>query len=201
MPVMDGYDATREIRAHERLDVVDRHTPIVALTAHIAGSSGDAWKAAGMDAYMTKPFTMKSIAACLEQQFRAAAPPIVATEPVPEAAAGIILDPEVVAELRNIGGSDALFRRVLDIFARKVPGAVEELEAVTRAGDLKAMADAAHALKSMCANIGAKRALAACHELEHAARTGADFDPGEKMAAIAREIGFVAREVEELRAA
>jgi signal transduction histidine kinase/CheY-like chemotaxis protein/HPt (histidine-containing phosphotransfer) domain-containing protein len=201
MPEMDGYAATREIRAHERLDVVDRHTPIVALTAHVAGSSGEEWKAAGMDAYMTKPFTMKSIAACLEQQFSRAAPPIAAVEPVPAAAAGTILDPEVLAELRSIGGSDALFHRVLDIFASKVPSAVEALEIVKETGDLQAMADAAHALKSMCANIGARRALDACHELEHAARTGAAFDAGEKLAVIAREIGFVVREVEELRAA
>ena len=79
----------------------------------------------------------------------------------------------------SIGGSEALFRRVLDLFAGRVPQAVEQVTALSEASDMVALADAAHALKSMCANIGASRAVDACHALELAARTGADFDPGQ----------------------
>ena len=202
MPEMDGYAATREIRAHERLDVVERHTPVVALTAHIAGEDALEWQDAGMDAYMTKPFTMASITACLEQQFKTAKPPLAAGFAVSEGpAAGETLDPEVISELKQIGGSDALFRRVLDIFASKAPAAVESLEILGETGDAAAMADAAHALKSMCANIGARGALAACDELERAARSGGAFDPGRLLADIGREVGWVMREVEVLRAA
>jgi two-component system sensor histidine kinase BarA len=198
MPVMDGFDATREIRAHERLDVVKRHTPIIALTAQVAGGSGDAWREAGMDAYMTKPFTLAAISNCLSGVFGATAPLPEAAAPAP---AGSLLDPAVVAELKTIGGSDILFRRVLDIFASRVPESVGRLQSLALGSDLKAMADAAHALKSMCANIGASRAIAACHELEHAARTGSAFDAGALTAAIASELGLLLREVETLRAA
>ena len=68
MPEMDGYTATREIRAHETLAIAGGHTPIVALTAHVAGSGADTWRQAGMDAYMTKPFTLGQIVRCLESQ-------------------------------------------------------------------------------------------------------------------------------------
>lgn len=67
--------------------------------------------------------------------------------------------------------------------------------------DLKALADAVHALKSMCANIGARRALMACDELELLARTGQDFDAGAKIGNIAREIEATLAEVKKIRAA
>lgn len=199
MPVMDGFDATREIRAHERLDVVSRHTPIIALTAQVAGGDSEAWRSAGMDAYMTKPFTLAAIANCLAAAF---GDEVLDLPPEPEPLLQqSLLDPAVIGELKAIGGSEILFRRVLDIFAAKVPEAVSGLQALASSEDRKAMADAAHALKSMCANIGATRALAACHTLEHAARTGETFDAGALTAAIAREAAQVLREVEALRAA
>ena len=112
-----------------------------------------------------------------------------------------VLDFSVTDELRTIGGSDALFRRVLDLFASRVPQAVDRVESLRHSSDLAAMADAAHALKSMCANIGARRATAACHDLEHAARTGETFDAGGKIGAIASEMLSVMAEIERLRAA
>jgi CheY-like chemotaxis protein len=201
MPELDGYAATREIRAHEALDIAGGHTPVIALTAHVAGTDADAWRHAGMDAYMTKPFTLKAITGCLEANF--SGKPF--AQPMPEALAATggesVLDPATIADLKNIGGSEALFRRVLDLFAGRVPQAIGKVEQLSGEDDPAALADAAHALKSMCANIGALRAVSACHDLEHAARTGQDFDAGEKMAAVTREVRTAMAEVERLRAA
>ena len=66
MPELDGYDATREIRAREAVTVRPR-TPVVALTAHVVGSAADAWRGAGMDAVLHKPFTLASLAKTLGQ--------------------------------------------------------------------------------------------------------------------------------------
>jgi CheY-like chemotaxis protein len=54
MPVMDGYTATREIRAWEQTHGLPR-VPIVALTAHaLSGASAES-AAAGCDGHLTKP--------------------------------------------------------------------------------------------------------------------------------------------------
>jgi CheY-like chemotaxis protein len=201
MPEMDGFAATREIRAHEKLSIAGHRTPVVALTAHVAGASAGGWRDAGMDAYLTKPFTMAAIIACLDGQFSSLP---AAAEPAALATTGNmagVLDPAVIAELKNIGGNDQLFRRVLDLFASRVPQAVDKVMNMQELADPAALADAAHALKSMCANIGAKRASAACHDLEHAARAGDPFEPGEMIAQVGTEMRIVLAEIERLRAA
>jgi signal transduction histidine kinase/CheY-like chemotaxis protein len=199
MPEMDGYAATREIRAYEALALAGGHTPIVALTAHVAGADSEQWRASGMDVFLTKPFTLDQIAGCLDSQL--AGRPLKSATPAIADSREDVLDPQVIAELRNIGGSPALFRRVLELFAGRVPAAVEQVSGFVGSPDVTALADAVHALKSMCANIGAHRAVAACHDLERAARSGGVFDAGAMLARIISEIRMVMGEVERLRAA
>ncbi len=64
MPVMDGYEATREIR---RLEAGDRHTPIIALTAHAMKGAEAACLACGMDAYLSKPIEPEKLRTVLAQ--------------------------------------------------------------------------------------------------------------------------------------
>jgi two-component system, sensor histidine kinase and response regulator len=60
MPVMDGVEATEEIRAREKES--GRHLPIVAMTANAFDEDRRRWERAGMDGYVSKPVTAKTIA-------------------------------------------------------------------------------------------------------------------------------------------
>ena len=51
LPGIDGVEATRRIRANERT----KHVPIIALTGHAQNEHADSAKAAGCDAFLTKP--------------------------------------------------------------------------------------------------------------------------------------------------
>jgi CheY-like chemotaxis protein len=64
MPHMDGFAATRSIREKEREN--DGHTLIVAMTAHAFPEDEIRCRAAGMDAYISKPIDMKQCITLIE---------------------------------------------------------------------------------------------------------------------------------------
>ncbi|MBK5342932.1 response regulator [Pseudomonas sp. TH49] len=63
MPVMDGYEASRQIRQSGRWP----HLPIVALTANAMSEERERCRAAGMSDYLAKPFRREELAAVLDQ--------------------------------------------------------------------------------------------------------------------------------------
>lgn len=72
MPVMDGYAATRAIRAWEREQARDA-TPVIALTANAISEDMDKSRAAGCDDHLTKPIKKKTLIAALEARLHRAA--------------------------------------------------------------------------------------------------------------------------------
>ena len=58
MPVLDGFDATREIRRIETEKGVEHHTPIIAMTAYAARGDRDNCLASGMNDHVPKPITV-----------------------------------------------------------------------------------------------------------------------------------------------
>ncbi|MCH8180381.1 MAG: response regulator [Proteobacteria bacterium] len=67
MPVMDGYEAARCIRALEARDATCERTPIIALTAHALSGDREVCLQHGMDDYLTKPFDRQSLAGLLSR--------------------------------------------------------------------------------------------------------------------------------------
>lgn len=67
MPVMDGFAATSEIRRHERELGRARTLPVIAITANALQGDREACLAAGMDDYLSKPFTQQQLAAVMRR--------------------------------------------------------------------------------------------------------------------------------------
>jgi CheY-like chemotaxis protein len=67
MPVMEGYEATRQIRQRQ---VGKQRTPIVALTAHAMVGDREKCLESGMDEYLTKPLRPEALQAVLKKWLR-----------------------------------------------------------------------------------------------------------------------------------
>src|ERR1700722_8073811 len=168
MPQMDGYAATREIRS---LEEGKRHIPIVALTAHAMKGDEEKCRAAGMDDYFTKPIDRIKLDACLNRLL----PGTSSTGPrlaIKETAVQRPSSIDWQALLESID-SDAGFAR--DLLTAYIETADRELGVIATAlenGDIAAMRESAHTLKSASANLRAAAAASAAAQLETAADLG-----------------------------
>lgn len=194
MPILDGFTAARTIRQREA--ATDRRTPIVALTAHVLGEAAEAAEAAGMNGTLLKPFTLRQLADLLEahvpslrdaareaavgsEEARAALPTGASPGASPEASPdGDLLDAEVLDGLLGLGDG-AFLDRVLDLYRAQGPVALATLRSALAVSDQPAIARAAHSLKSMSANIGARALVARLRAIEDAARNAACAEPQE----------------------
>lgn len=177
MPVLDGFAATREIRALEAAGSAQR-TPIVALTAHVVGSAADAWREAGMDGILHKPFTLAKLSHCLAHHARrrSGEPPEPSSDQSTissDVIGQIRVDLGVLDDLRMMaGGSSDLIQRVIRLYKVQSAECIEQLRAAVTDAEAGAASAAAHALKSMSLNIGAVRLAALLSDCEHDARMG-----------------------------
>ncbi|MDY6949515.1 MAG: ATP-binding protein, partial [Pseudomonadota bacterium] len=78
MPEMDGFEATRIIRERER--AVNHHTPIIALTANAMSKDRELCLTAGMDDYITKPYSPSDFERALQRWCRPQALPATGIE-------------------------------------------------------------------------------------------------------------------------
>jgi len=183
MPEMDGFEATRRIRSRE-LETGGPRLPIVALTAHVIGAAAEAWREAGMDAVLHKPYTIKDLSECFWKVARVSArqpssPVAAAPAPLdalaPSALRGMaeepLLDSEILTRLKGMSaaGGDGFMSRVFNLYLEHAPKAAEAMKSCLDANDIAGIGRAAHALKSMSLNMGARRVSSLCTVLERRA--------------------------------
>jgi signal transduction histidine kinase/CheY-like chemotaxis protein/HPt (histidine-containing phosphotransfer) domain-containing protein len=177
MPELDGYQATREIRAQEQGGL--RRTPIVAMTAYALQGDRDKCLAAGADAYLAKPARPAEILALLEQLLptadvtqATAGPHQVpeAPEPSPEPDALLVFDVEDL--IGRLGGRSEMVARFVELFCGVTTGYLAALRDAVEQGDLEKTRIQAHTIKGAAANISAWQLRQAAEALEQLARAG-----------------------------
>jgi len=167
MPEMDGFEATRLIRERE----TDRHTPVIAMTAHAAEGYRDRCIAAGMDDYISKPLRAESLFALLDRwaALIEGQQSVESTQPLPDETEITLI--EQIGRLTRGRGPEAS-RTLIDIFLRDSTRRIEAIAEAARQKDAKRLADTAHALKGSCGYLGAKRMAEISETLEQIGRKG-----------------------------
>ena len=152
MPNLDGYSATRRIRAE------GLRLPIIAMTAHAMKGDRERCLEAGMDDYLSKPLRSEPLDEVLERWIEAPGPAPAAVEAlIDEARMRTFRDdyPDIVDQL-------------LELFLSSTPPLLDELRTAADAGDHDELRRAAHKLKGSCQNIGATFMATLCRTIEGA---------------------------------
>jgi signal transduction histidine kinase/DNA-binding response OmpR family regulator len=173
MPVMDGFAATAEIRRHQQQQRGRaRNLPIIAITANALQGDRESCLAAGMDDYLSKPFTQQAlgqtIARWISLPRMAALPDEAAAGTQPAAAPDQQINRQALNNIRALSAThgDALLERVLQAFLEDTPTHLQTIRQAIASGNAVQMRKAAHSLKSSSANVGADALAQRAKELE-----------------------------------
>jgi CheY-like chemotaxis protein/HPt (histidine-containing phosphotransfer) domain-containing protein len=170
MPVMDGVEASRQIRAWEN---GGSHTYIVALTASYLPEKGHELFEAGLDNYMPKPFDVDHLRNILQYSLesrRSRLTMILEQHEVAPPASEQLMDFE--KGIQRVGGQDSIYKDFLNDFVEELPGRLENLWSHYRNKDMEGLYRAAHNLKGVSANLGALQLSDHAKRLEKQASQG-----------------------------
>jgi two-component system sensor histidine kinase/response regulator len=196
MPVMDGFAATAAIRRLERDGApqqrnskgTTRHVPIIAITANALQGDREACLAAGMDDYLSKPFSQQQLAGVVGQWLTLPAvapldPPVARKRPAPphkvaaapRTAAPAAINERALDAIRALNSErgDALVHRVVSAWVDDTPQCLATLRQAIVELDALGIRKVAHSLKSASANVGADSFARLCRQLEQLGRDGA----------------------------
>lgn len=189
MPNMDGFEATLAIRQWEK-DQNMPPVPIIALTANALKGDRERCLAAGMDEYLTKPFTMEQLGLAVLAQLDGSDKSANENDEngdsphypsqnngdsphfLDSADPGSPLDGQTLAQLAEIPrpGGRNLRDEAIELYLKIGWELKERLAAAVDAGDAVAVNEAAHSLKSSSGHIGAVRLSGLCQHLEQLGR-------------------------------
>jgi PAS domain S-box-containing protein len=175
MPVMDGYEAARRIRAYEAAHPDDQSVPIIALTA--LAMKDDELKSlqSGMSDHLLKPIDPQELYHALYRWLPEK------IEPVGVEPAELGADPlktlsidglDVQAGLRFCGERPELYLDMLKNILRDYSGFSDEMKQVAEAKDWKEISFRMHKIKSLLGVVGAARLQAAAEAIEVAPEEG-----------------------------
>jgi len=164
MPQMDGYEATRQIRAGGQ--VKNPNIPVIALTAHALATDRAKCLAAGMNDYLTKPINPTH----LKQALTKALPPL---EKRADSSTTSTLLFDQAALLTRTDNDDVFSRELIDMFIRSVRETLAQLAIAVHSGDKTDMVrKLAHSLKGSAATASADALSFRAAALERLAGSG-----------------------------
>ena len=170
MPVLDGFAAAQKIRNFEKSNALP-HMPIIALTAGIGKRTKSMFQA-GMDDYLTKPFSLTELRKTIQlfdrslngEKRNGYEPKIspVKAKAIPSLLPDInpkVLNMKAINNIREVEQKTghSLLPSILSGFTSQMHEKLEEITKNMEEGDTEKIYRTAHAIKSMSANIGAEK--------------------------------------------
>ncbi|MEO7207066.1 MAG: response regulator [Steroidobacteraceae bacterium] len=168
MPVMDGLTATTELRRREQ-NAGGARLPIIALTANAMEGDRERCLAAGMDDFLSKPFSQQQLAALLKRWLALHVMP--ESERRESSPLLPLIDPGV---LRNIAAlaRPALLDSMIELYMQHSPPLITAIEQAAAGAQVDVLQVALHTFKSSTANLGGMRLATLTKECEGLLREG-----------------------------
>ena len=169
MPVMDGTEAARRIRAAGIDDL-----PIIAMTAHAMGTDRNRCLASGMNDYLSKPIDPAKLRDILNTWLPEIQRSTTTPEKVQHPAQNTRYDPELFdypAFVSRMMGDHQLAEEVLNEFLGNLPEEMAVIKQLVDCEDIPAAGRQAHKIKGAFSNIGSRRLSEISSQLEQAGKT------------------------------
>lgn len=163
MPVMDGYEATKAIRM---MPHPVGGTPIVALTANATKIDVEKCLAAGMNDYLSKPFTPEDLYQMLFEKLK-----------IVPASASQVKIPSINKQydleyLKNMSGNNQEFiKEMLQTFVQSIPNSLQEMEEALNLSDYSRLARVTHQIKPSMTLLGINHLKDSAVQIEELAKS------------------------------
>ncbi|MSS75676.1 MAG: response regulator [Methyloglobulus sp.] len=182
VPNTNYYQATEEIRLNELNSNSDNHIPIIALTAHALHKDEAKCKAAGMDEWVTKPFTRQDLSKTLQKWLPKKL--IIADQPALETdiktlvkASDLIEDTTAINmksftqqfKLDNLDDL-AFITSLTEAFQQNAAQTLSNLQISIENADAEQIRKLAHGLKSLSTSVGSGKLAELCKTMEQAGK-------------------------------
>jgi len=187
MPVMDGFETTKEIRCLEK-SLGKKPIPIIALTAGIGKEDRDRCDECGMDDYLTKPFSISELSESIRQfesRIKGLESQRVRNNGQPDQnikTSEINLDPynreifnfKAINNIREVEKQTGkpILGNILAGFTSQMEDKLVEISRDLKDGNPERLSRTAHAIKSMSANIGAEKVRSISAQVEEWGKAG-----------------------------